>query len=276
MKLLFPILMLLQACFQRTSPETVASNVSVVAADSTIEQRFAPPTGFQRMAIKPGAFAYYLRALPLKPAVSPVLLFDGRKKSNTAAFTAVVDLPIGQKDLHQCADAVMRLRAEYFWQKRQFSQIHFNLTNGFKVDYERWRKGERVKVNGNKTEWTKTAAPSNSYATFWQYLEFVFSYAGTLSLSKELHPVSLQDMQIGDVFIRGGSPGHAVIVVDMAVNKSGQQVFMLAQSYMPAQEIQVLTNLEDANLSPWYTLDTTALVIDTPEWRFRAGELMRF
>ena len=276
MKLLIPIFLLLQACFQSTVPETVAAHAKVVSADSTIEQRFAPPTGFQRMAIKPGAFAYYLRALPLKPAGSPVLLFDGRKKSNTAAFTAVVDLPIGKKDLHQCADAVMRLRAEYFWQKRQFSQIHFKLTNGFQVDYERWRKGDRVKVNGNKTEWAKTAAPSDSYTTFWQYLEFVFSYAGTLSLSKELHPVSLEDMQIGDVFIRGGSPGHAVIVVDMAENKAGQKVFMLAQSYMPAQEIQVLNNPEDANLSPWYTLDTQASIIDTPEWRFYASELMRF
>lgn len=276
MKPFFLFFLFWQACFQTTIQETMDAQAALPVADSTIELRFSPPSGFKRTTVASGSFASYLRALPLKPPGSPVLLFDGRKKANTAAFSAVVDLPIGNKDLHQCADAVMRLRAEYFWQKRQFSRIHFKLTNGFQVDYERWRKGERVKVTGNKTEWAKTTAPSDTYATFWQYLEFVFMYAGTLSLSKELQPVSLKDLQIGDVFIRGGSPGHAVIVVDMAVNNAGQKVFMLAQSYMPAQEIQVLNNPDDTKLSPWYILDSNALVIDTPEWRFRPGELMRF
>ncbi len=136
----------------------------------------------------------------------------------------------------------MRLRAEYLWQNKQYKEIHFNLTNGFRVDYERWRKGGRVKVTGNRTELVQSAAASDSYAVFWKYLEFVFTYAGTLSLSKELEPRALADMQIGDVFIQGGSPGHAVIVVDMAVNDSGKKVFLLAQSYMPAQQIQVLRN----------------------------------
>lgn len=276
MKTLLFFLSFLPACLHTSVPNVAPKEAGQIAPDSTIELRFAPPPGFKRTTVASGSFAAYLRTLPLKPAGSPVLLFDGRKKANTAAYAAVVDLPIGNKDLHQCADAVMRLRAEYFWQKRQFSRIHFKLTNGFQVDYERWRKGERVKVTGNKTEWVKTAAASDSYATFWQYLELVFNYAGTLSLSKELQQVALQDLQIGDVFIRGGSPGHAVLVVDMAVNNAGKKVFMLVQSYMPAQEIQVLHNPDDPKQSPWYTLDSNALVIDTPEWRFRAGELMRF
>ena len=46
-------------------------------------------------------------------------------------------------------------------------------------------------------------------------------------------------MQIGDVLIQGGSPGHAVIVVDMAENPAtGEKLYLLAQSYMPAQDIQ--------------------------------------
>ncbi|WP_334296195.1 DUF4846 domain-containing protein [Clostridioides difficile] len=39
-------------------------------------------------------------------------------------------------------------------------------------------------------------------------------------------------MKIGDVFIVGGSPGHASIIMDMAENeKTGEKVFMIAQSY---------------------------------------------
>ena len=128
----------------------------------------------------------HLRHLPLKPPGSPVLLYDGREKGNQSAHAAVVDLPIGKKDLHQCADAVIRLRAEYLWRSGRYADIHFNLTNGFRVDYARWRRGERVKVVGNETSWIQNAPASNTYATFWQYLEFVFTYAGTLSLSREL------------------------------------------------------------------------------------------
>jgi hypothetical protein len=70
-------------------------------------------------------------------------------------------------------------------------------------------------------------------------------------LEKELKPADPNDLQIGDIFIQGGFPGHAVVVVDVALNTdNGQQVFLLAQSYMPAQDIQILQNPNDEELSP--------------------------
>jgi hypothetical protein len=50
-------------------------------------------------------------------------------------------MEIGNKDLHQCADAVMRLRAEYLWNEERYDKIHFNFTNGFRVDYTKWIEG---------------------------------------------------------------------------------------------------------------------------------------
>jgi len=244
-------------------------------ADSLLVQRFAPPPGFVRKSVDSGSFAHFLRQLPLKPIGSKVRYFDGAEKENLGVYDAVVDLPIGRKDLHQCADAVIRLRAEYLWRTRQFDKISFHFTNGFPVDYERWRKGGRVKVVQNKAFWVDTAAPSDSYKTFWAYLEMIFSYAGTLSLSKELRSKTIADLHIGDVFIRGGSPGHAVIVVDMAENSGGEKVFLLAQSYMPAQEIQILKNPNDAALSPWYSTDFGEK-LKTPEWMFLKTELKGF
>jgi len=83
--------------------------------------------------------------------------------------------------------------------------------------------------------------------------------------------------QIGDVFIKGGSPGHAVIVVDMAVNpQNNKKLFMVAQSYMPAQDIHILINQNKSTISPWYDLDETASEIETPEWTFAANQLKRF
>jgi hypothetical protein len=88
--------------------------------------------------------------------------------------------------------------------------------------------------------------------------------------------VTIQKMEIGHVFIQKGVPfGHAVVVVDMAENPTtGQKVYLLAQSYMPAQEIQVLVNPNNATLSPWYELKNESL--QTPEWDFKPTDLRRF
>jgi hypothetical protein len=127
-------------------------------------------------------------------------------------------------------------------------------------------------VNGNTTSWQKKGAPSNTYKDFRAYMELIFTYAGTLSLSKSLHTKKINDMAIGDVFIVGGSPGHAVIVVDMAQNPKGEKIFMLAQSYMPAQETQILRNPSNENLSPWYEINSDE-IIKTPEWTFSSHQL---
>lgn len=249
---------------------------SINTEGNTILTRFSPPTGYTRTTVEENTFGDYLRNLPLKDATANVLYFNGHTKINHGVYEAVVDLPIGNKDLHQCADAVMRLRAEFLYTEKRYEAIHFNFTNGFRVDYSEWMKGKRVVVKGNKTWWEQKTQASNSYESFWKYMETIFMYAGTLSLSKELKTVEISDIKIGDVFIQGGSPGHAVIVVDMAVDTmNSRKVFMVAQSYMPAQEIQVLTNPENAIISPWYSLDFRTRLL-TPEWIFTSDNLKRF
>jgi len=242
---------------------------------TTIESRFNVPAEFERVSVEPNSFEAYLRSLPLKPNGSEVHYYDGRIKSNNV-YSAVVDLAIGKRDLHQCADAVMRLRAEYLWNEKKYDQIHFNFTNGFRVDYSKWMQGQRIAFNGNKTYWTSGGTASNTYASFWKYMELIFTYAGTLSLDKELHSKPIDEMKIGDVFIHGGSPGHAVIVVDMAINKeTNEKVFMIAQSYMPAQETQILWNLNQTESSPWYSVNFGEN-LKTPEWTFNKSDLKAF
>ncbi len=238
---------------------------------STIQTRFNTPSGFERIPVEENSFANYLRNLPLKPVGSKVKYFDGRIKDDYA-YEAVVDMEIGNTNLEQCADAIIRLRGEYFYEKKAYDTISFTLTNGFPVDYTQWMKGNRIVVNGHTTTWKKTAEPSNTYKDFRSYMDLVFTYAGTLSLSKTLHSKNIKDISIGDVFILGGSPGHAVIVVDMAENKSGEKVFMLAQSYMPAQETQILRNLNDDKLTPWYSSKIVGDLV-TPQWTFETNQL---
>ena len=243
---------------------------------TTITTRFNPPQGFERVEVNENSFGHYLRKIPLKPHGAIVKYHNGYEKDRPYVYAAVVDLPIGTKNLHQCADAVMRLKADYHYSREEWDSIHFNLTNGFNLEYRQWKEGKRLKVDGNKTFWYNDSSPSTDKDSYWKYLETVWSFAGTLSLSKELKPIAIENMQIGDVFIQGGSPGHAVIVIDVAINKTtDQKVFMLAQSYMPAQETQILINPRYSELGVWYSSDFENTLI-TPEWNFRLGDLKRF
>jgi Domain of unknown function (4846) len=248
----------------------------IQAEGTNIETRIKPPSGFERVAAVPGSFAAYLRKITLKPAGAGVFLYNGLPKLNQV-HVAVMDIDVGNRDLQQCADAVMRLRADYLFAQKRFADIHFNFTNGFNCSYSKWREGYRVKVSGNQVSWYKKGAVDGTYKTFRSYLDMVYSYAGTLSLEKELKPIKYNEMNIGDVLIRGGSPGHAVIVVDMAQNpKTGEKLFLLAQSYMPAQDIHILQNPNDPKLSPWYSTNSSGEAVLTPEWDFVKGNLRRF
>lgn len=275
--ILLLLLTVLFGCDTPSNAQKVDSTTYAINANGkTLSTRFNPPKGYQRTKSSLFSFGTYLRNLPLKKSGSLVKYFDGGTKPNTNVYAAVVELPIGKRDLHQCADAVMRLRAEYLWKQKKYDEIHFNFTNGFVADYNSWRSGKRIVVKGNEVKWVQSATASNDYQVFWKYLEMVFAYAGSLSLSKELKKVDVKEMQIGDAFVRGGSPGHCAIVVDMAIDSSsGKKVFMLAQSYMPAQETQVLWNTNNGKKTVWYPLDFGGLLV-TPEYSFYPKELMRF
>lgn len=236
-----------------------------------------PPADFVRVEADTLSFAGWLRNLPLKKAGSPVLLYDGRRKHNQKAHVAVIDIDVGDRDLQQCADAVIRLRSEYFFSRSYYDSISFNFTSGDEASFRSWINGVRPKVRGNKVKWIETGVVDSSYSSFRDYLNVVFTYAGTYSLERQMEPREDNcDVAIGDVFIKGGFPGHAVVVVDVAAHKStGERIFLLAQSFMPAQEIHILKNPEDSRLSPWYMCEF-GNELETPEWTFKRGALRRF
>ena len=148
----------------------------------------------------------------------------------------------------------MRLRAEYLFEMKKFDQIVFFDNNNVAYRFS--------------SPYTK----ENLLA----YLQRVFGMCGSASLSKQLHPVNqFASVQAGDVLIRGGFPGHAVMVMDVAINGSGEKIYLLAQGYMPAQDIHVLRNPMNDGLSPWYSVSDSS-VISTPEYLFYAKELKRW
>ena len=211
------------------------------------------PEGYYRKTGDSVSFITYLRNVGLKKDKT-VYLYNGQPKQNQTAQYALLNISTGNKDLQQCADAVMRLRAEYLFKQKLFDQIIF--------------------YDNNKTAY-KFSAP-HTRDNFSKYLNRVFGMCGSASLAKHLNPVNdFYDIQPGDVLIRGGFPGHAVIVMDVAVNESGRKIYLLAQSYMPSQDMHVLVNPANTDLSPWYEVNDDQ-VIKTPEYTFTRNELKKW
>lgn len=221
--------------------------IPIIKPDN-VTNRFKIPAGFQQGTASSGSFGAWLQALPLKPVGTPARTYKGDITRTNLYTAAIVDMSIGTQDLQQCADAVIRLRGEYLYQQKNYKAISFNFTSGFKCDFVHYANGYRY----SNDHWMLKAKKDYSYPNFLRYMNLVFSYAGTLSLQKELKKVSdPNQLKTGDVFIRGGSPGHCFIVLDVVEDTRHHKKFLLAQSFMPAQNIQVLKD----NGDPWFSLD---------------------
>ena len=238
--------------------------------------RYKTPEGYERIVVEEGSFGEYLRNKKLKPYGNKALYYNGRTKSSKGVYDSVYDYSIGDKNLHQAADAIMFLRADYLFNKQMYSNICFSFVNGFKAEYSKWMAGYRIRINDNEASWYKDAEQICTYDNFLKFMNMIYAYCSTISLPKDLTPINIDEMQIGDVFINPKMAGHSAIVVDMAVSsKTGRKIFMLAQSGSPAQQTQILINPNNPEISPWYEIDNKDEII-TPEWTFISNELMRF
>jgi hypothetical protein len=66
------------------------------------------------------------------------------------------------------------------------------------------------------------------------------------------------------------------MIVGVVVNKNKEKLYLLAESYMPAQSIHVLTNPFEAGVSPWYHLDLNSGSIETARYTFSTAKIKRF
>jgi hypothetical protein len=219
----------------------------VVISPDTVLTRFKAPEGYTQVKPEAGSFGAWLQVLPLKPAGTHTETYRGTIAATDVFTAAVLDVSVGHEDLQQCADAVMRLRGEYLYSQKRYAEIAFHFESGFKCDYLHYADGYRY----SNDHWVQKAKKDYSYNTFMRYMNLVFAYAGTLSLDKELKKVQDPNtLQAGDVFIKGGSPGHCFIVMDVVENSAHKKMFLLAQSFMPAQDIQLLQYR-----SPWFSME---------------------
>ncbi|MES2640579.1 MAG: DUF4846 domain-containing protein [Myxococcota bacterium] len=208
------------------------------ALAETLGEAFPPPPGAVR--VEADAFGAWLRALPLHAAGRAVRTYDGRTVDIDVA--RVVDMPIGTRDLQQCADSALRLRAT--WERAVGRSPAFHYTSGDLSAWAAWAAGTRPKVVGNDVTFVPGAArPDASDKAFEAWLMDLFTYAGTRSLPKDT--VAVTTPAPGDLVVQPGSPGHAVVLLDVATapvpSGGGRTWVLVGQGFMPAMDFHVLS-----------------------------------
>ncbi len=190
-----------------------------------------PPAGFHRLALEPGSFGAWLRELPLLPDNTPVHKWNGELKAQMYQrnHAAVVDLDVGNQNLQQCADAIMRLRAEYLWAMGRAADVN--------------------RLPGNQAKWK-----GGDWPAYRKYLNGVMANTGTATMAQSMpKPHKGYRLMPGDVIVQGGHPGHGMLVLDVVEDDAGHRKVLYGQSFMPAQQFHVLA--QKTGKSPWFAED---------------------
>lgn len=219
------------------------------------------PDGFERLDDDGSGYFSFLRSLPLAHPDSVVRDTKNNTVNDVAPYCyRLVDLPLLDKN-EQCADVCVRLRTEYLFQERRYSDIHFDDTRYQTMVYS-W---------------------GNLRPALKRYLKKVFLMANTESLINEMPMRQLKDIRPGDVFVydvnsrTDAKYGHAIMVADVVVDKkSGKKMCMLVQGSTPACSIHILKNVHDSISSPWFPVDVLADTLDFGFARYLPTELRYF
>lgn len=256
---LFPALVIFFSCSNISSSNLPLTNTKPLQVVTDTSKKYDV-----------NSWQYFLQHLPVID--KPILDYRGNPIDYQQKHVGIIPFDVGTSNLQQCADALIRLRAEYLFQQNKFDKIGFHFVGGNFYTWNDYCKGLRPVAKGDGVKFILGSPSQKTHESLRRYLDIVYCYASTISLSKELKTAS--DFEIGTVVIHAGSPGHCFIIIDQATNKSGEKVYKLAEGYSPAQSIYVLRNLNEDGMSPWYRLKKG--VIETASYRFDDYKLGKF
>ncbi len=276
-KFYFLVILFLNSILISSQITEETKDLFVDYSKTTVKTRFSPPKGFVWQTTEKGSFEDFLVNFPLYPENFPVRDYKNIPLLKQNFHAAILKIDVGNKNLQQCADAWIRLYAEYLWMQKRFNEIGFELTSEQFFSWNEYEKGWRTVETGDTVKFVKSAKADSSYKNFRNYLDVIFQYAGTISLDREsVSVIKNEDIEIGDFIIKPGSPGHLVFIIGIAKNEKGKKLYLLAESYMPAQEIHILKNPLNKTLSPWYELNVNAPRTVTAKYIFAPTNIKRY
>ncbi len=230
---------------------------------TSIKEHFSPPSGFQRVKVDSGSFAAYLRKLPVVPDTNNVLDFKNRIriKEGDSSLAAIVPIAISGKRLWQCMDILIALKIEYLKNKNRKQQIEFPLPDGTELSWSEWRNGIRVEFKGANFYKNQIAKYDESSKNFTRYLNTIFSYSNTQTFYHNYPQQSFAFLKPGDFITKKGKKGHAVLIVDLAINDQNEKVALIGQGDTPACQFYLLKNKDG---SAWFKISPKTNYPDLP------------
>jgi hypothetical protein len=220
---------------------------------TTLGEAFPPPAGAVR--VDGGPFGAWLLDRKVLPIDVPVTTYEGEVVPHDAR---VIDMDLVPGDLQQCADSAIRLRAE--WERSTGKSPMFHATSGDEMPWSRFSAGETPYAVGNGLAWKR-----GSTGKWEDWLRLVFTWAGTRSLAFDTVPVD--DPLPGDLVVHPGSPGHAVVLLDVARDHDATYV-LIGEGFMPAQSFHV----ERGPYANWWKFEDGAV---SPPWGLLSGGTLR-
>jgi hypothetical protein len=237
-----------------------------------LTERIPLPTGFSRVPVQNGTFADWLRYLPAMPEGTPVR--NAKKEivlpADHAGLAAVVALQPQTARTLVASNMLVRLRAEYLWASGKLDQAAFHFASGHLSSWREWADGYRSTVKGREVSLSKSAPPDSSRTSFCGYLEGIFKYGNFDSLHHDTDKAADGAVEGGDVFLRRGRAGHAVMVLDVATDPRGCVAVLLGEGGSPPQTFHVLRGKDG---SPWFPLSRSAPIDLGPKGTFQLADL---
>jgi len=215
------------------------------------------PTGFHRVSAITD-WQNWIRHTPLQPNNAQVVDYMGDPINPPATVSAVVAVNVMGKAC-QCADMAILLRSYFKFFKQESSEIRFKSVSGQWMEWKAWLSGTRYRLSGNGQKLIPYRTPnsrSNTLQAFNNYLRFVFIYAGSASLGRDLKKVASHKVMPGDLYIQpnpSGGIGHVSIVFDVATNKNGNRLYLMGYGYIPAMSLFIVQPESTQGIGNWFT-----------------------
>ena len=149
-------------------------------------------------------------------------------------------------------DILVRLYAEYLWYKKQVGNFILPIPGGHWLEWQEWRAGFRPVFRGIDVSMFRSAQPDSSLQSYMTFLNTVYSESHTQQFYHAYKPVERREVLIGDIIIKKGTKGHAIMIVDLAKNEHDQLIALIGNGDTPACQFFLLNFKKD---NPWIPLD---------------------